>query len=76
MVTAGTDPAEAGRHSEVSENRSTADTEDCRMAAVDTAQDTLAAGYYCLAVVGMVLSSWLASLLAILIAYPNRLGIT
>jgi hypothetical protein len=30
----------------------------------------------CLAVVGMVLCSWLASLLTILIAYPHRLGIT
>jgi len=63
MVAAGTDLAEAGKHSAGSENCCVVDTEDCYMVEVDTAQDILAAGYYC-PVVGMVLSSWLASLLA------------
>ena len=76
MEAAGTVLAEAGRHSEMFENRSVVDTEDCCMAAVGTAQDTLTAGYDCLAVVGMVLCSLLASLLTSLVSYPNTLGIT
>ncbi len=46
------------------------------MVAADTVLGTSVVDYYCLAVVDMVLCSWLASLLTILMAYPNKLGIT
>jgi predicted acyl esterase len=50
MVVVHTALAEAGRHSEESENRNAVG--DCRMVAAHTAQGTWEAGYSCLAVAG------------------------